>query len=195
MKTIPPVCPEPETGRQYWRSLEQLADKPEFRTWMEREFPEGASEWTDPVSRRHFVRIMSASFLLAGMGLAGSGCRRPEQKILPFGKMPENYIHGVPQYYATAMPTRGSAIPLVVKSNEGRPTKVEGNSMHPDSNGSTERFAQASILDLYDPDRAMRILERGNVSTEAKAFDALAQVAKKAQDNEGQGLSFLVERS
>src|SRR5215471_17170060 len=81
MKTNPPVCPEPEGGRQYWRSLDQLADKPEFRTWMEREFPEGASEWTDPVSRRHFVRIMSASFLLAGLGIAGSGCRRPEQKL------------------------------------------------------------------------------------------------------------------
>jgi molybdopterin-containing oxidoreductase family iron-sulfur binding subunit len=195
MKTIPPVCPEPETGRQYWRSIDHLADKPEFRTWMEREFPAGASEWTDPVSRRHFVRIMSASFLLAGIGLAGSGCRRPEQKILPFGKMPENYIHGVAQFYATAMPTRGSAIPLVVKSNEGRPTKVEGNSMHPDSNGGTERFAQASILNLYDPDRAMRVLEGGSVSTEAKAFDALDQVAKKAADNEGQGLSFLMERS
>jgi hypothetical protein len=71
---------------------------------------------TDPVSRRHFVKIMSASFLLAGFGLAGSGCRRPEQKILPFSKMPENYIHGVPQYYATAMPVRGSAIPLLVRS-------------------------------------------------------------------------------
>src|SRR5437016_4839723 len=191
MKTILPKCPEPEIGRHYWRSLDQLADKPEFRTWMEREFPEGASEWTDPVSRRHFVNIMSASFLLAGLGLAGSGCRRPEQKILPFGKMPENYIHGVAQFYATAMPTRGSAIPLVVKSNEGRPTKVEGNAMHPDSNGSTDRFAQASILDLYDPDRAARFLESGNVTTEARAFDFLSEVAKKAQANEGQGLSLL----
>src|SRR5439155_2607156 len=107
MKTIPPKCPELETGRKYWRSLDQLAEAPEFRQWLEREFPQGASEWTDPVSRRHFVKIMSASFLLAGFGFAGSGCRRPEQQILPFGKMPENYVHGVPQYYATAMPTRG----------------------------------------------------------------------------------------
>src|SRR6266567_2556089 len=195
MKTIPPKCPEPEVGRQYWRSLDQLADKPEFRTWMEREFPQGASEWTDPVSRRHFVSIMSASFLLAGLGLAGSGCRRPEQKILPFGKMPENYLHGVPQLYATAMPTRGSAIPLVVKSHEGRPTKVEGNSLHPDSNGGTDRFAQASILNLYDPDRAGRFLQGGEVTTEAKAVDSLNELAKKAQANEGQGLSILMERN
>src|SRR6185503_18766353 len=124
-KTIPPVCPEPETGRQYWRSLDQLAERPEFRQWVEREFPAGASEFSDPVSRRHFVKIMSASFLLGGLGL--SGCRRPVEKILPFSKMPENYVHGLAQFYATAMPTRGGAIPLVVKSHEGRPTKIEGN--------------------------------------------------------------------
>src|SRR5947207_4979772 len=93
------------TGRAYWRSLEELEQTPEFRQWLEREFPEGASEWTDSVSRRHFVRIMSASFLLAGVGIAGSGCRRPEQKLEPFGKMPENYVHGLPEFYATAMPT------------------------------------------------------------------------------------------
>src|SRR5258707_13548207 len=112
MKTIPPICPEPPSGRQYWRSLEQLAETPEFRQWVEREFPDGASEWSDPVSRRHFVKIMSASFLLAGIGLGGSGCRRPEQKILPFSKMPESYGHGVPQDYPTAMPTPGRAFPL-----------------------------------------------------------------------------------
>ena len=107
MKTIPPPCPEPESGPKYWRSLDQLADTPEFRLWVEREFPAGASEFSDPVSRRHFVKIMSASFLLAGMGLAG--CRRPAEKILPFGKAPEGYLHGVPQFFATAMPDRGGA--------------------------------------------------------------------------------------
>src|SRR5438093_9418701 len=141
MKTIPPPCPEPETGQKYWRSLDQLAETPEFRQWVEREFPAGASEFTDPVSRRHFVKIMSASFALAGFGLAG--CRKPEDKILPFGKQPENYIHGVPRYYATAMPTRGSVIPLLVKSHERRPIKLEGNRDHPDSNGGTDVFTQA----------------------------------------------------
>src|SRR5262245_4607994 len=195
MKTIPPICPEPENGRKYWRSLDDLAETPEFRQWVEREFPAGASEWDDPVSRRHFVKIMSASFLLAGFGMAGSGCRRPEQKILAFSKMPENYIHGVAQYFATAMPTRGSAIPLVVKSNEGRPTKIEGNSLHPDSNGGSDRFAQASILNLYDPDRATRFKNKGNVTTAEAVFDSLAEVSKTAQSNRGKGLSFLMERS
>ena len=161
MKTIPPPCPEPESGQKYWRSMDQLADTPEFRQWLEREFPAGASEFTDPVSRRNFVKIMSASFLLGGLGSLGTGCRRPEEKILPFGKTPEGYIHGVPQFFATAMPTRGGAVPLLVKSHENRPTKIEGNPEHPDSNGSTDAFTQASILGLYDPDRAQRYTQAG----------------------------------
>src|SRR6266571_614350 len=195
MKPIAQARPEREFGRKYWRSLDELAETPEFQQWLEREFPQGASEWTDPVSRRHFVKIMSASFLLAGLGLAGSGCRRPEQKILPFAKMPENYLHGVPQYYATAMPTRGSAIPLLAKSNDGRPTKVEGNALHPDSNGGTDRFAQASILNLYDPDRAIRFAKGGGPATKEAAFDALAKLSKDADANKGDGLCFLLERN
>ena len=110
-KTIPPSCPEPETGRTYWRSLDQLSDTPAFREWLHREFPSGASELIDPVSRRHFVKIMSASFALAGMGLGLTGCRKPEEKVEPFGKQPEGYVHGVPSFYATAMPTRTGASP------------------------------------------------------------------------------------
>ena len=195
MKNISTKGAEAPPGRVYWRSLEELEQTPEFRQWIEREFPEGASEWTDPVSRRHFVKIMSASFLLAGLGVAGSGCRRPEQKVEPFGKMPENYVHGVPQYYATAMPTQSGAIPLVVKSNDGRPTKVEGNALHPDSNGATDRFAQASTLNLYDPDRAARFTSHGKNATTESAMDLLAEVSRQAQANAGRGLSFLLERN
>jgi MoCo/4Fe-4S cofactor protein with predicted Tat translocation signal len=185
----------PASGRVYWRSLDELAATPEFRQWVEQEFPEGASEWSDPVSRRHFVKIMSASFLLAGLGFAGSGCRRPVEKIEPFAKMPENFVHGVPRYYATAMPNRFSAIPLVAKSNDGRPTKVEGNASHPDSNGGTDRFAQASILNLYDPDRAGRFTHQGNNAAPEAALDALTQLSRQAQANSGQGLAFLLEPS
>src|SRR5208337_190014 len=184
-----------KTNRSYWRSLDELAETPEFRQWLEREFPAGASEWTDPVSRRHFVKIMSASFLLAGLGLAGNGCRRPVERIMPFSKMPENYVHGSPQYYATAMPTRGAAIPLVVKSNDGRPTKIEGNAWYPDGNGGTDRFAQASILGLYDPDRAMRFVRGGNTASPAEAMDFLATLAKQGAANGGQGLAFLIEQN
>ncbi len=193
MKIIPPTCPEPEVGPKYWRSLDQLAETPEFNEWVEREFPAGASEFNDPVSRRHFVKIMSASFLLGGLGLAG--CRRPEEHILPFSKMPEGYIHGVAQYYATARPTRGTAVPLLVKSNDGRPTKIEGNPNHPGSNGGTDAFTQAAILNLYDPDRAMRFTNSGVEKSSAETFDALAQLSKKFQGNAGEGLSFLLEQS
>jgi MoCo/4Fe-4S cofactor protein with predicted Tat translocation signal len=194
-KTIPPICPEPESGRQYWRSLDQLAEKPEFRQWLEREFPSGASEFSDPLTRRHFVKIMSASFMLAGLGLASTGCRRPVEKLEPFGKQPQDYVYGVPQYFATAMPTRGGAIPLLAKSYEGRPIKVEGNILHPDSNGGTDRWAQASILNLYDPDRVKNFRKGGNVASVDEAIGFLNELSKKAAANQGQGLAFLIERN
>ncbi|MGA2747716.1 MAG: TAT-variant-translocated molybdopterin oxidoreductase [Verrucomicrobiota bacterium] len=191
MKTIPPSCPEPEIGPKYWRSLDQLAETPEFRQWVEREFPAGASEFTDPVSRRNFVKIMSASFLLAGLGV--TGCRRPVEKIYPFVKMPEGYLHGVPRYFATAMPSRRGAVPLVVKSNEGRPTKIEGNPDLPDSNGGTDHLAQAAVLSLYDPDRAMRFALNGSAATRQAALDALTALGNAQGD--GSGLAFLMEQS
>ncbi|HEY5912356.1 MAG TPA: TAT-variant-translocated molybdopterin oxidoreductase [Verrucomicrobiae bacterium] len=191
---MPPMKANLANGRKYWRSLDELGDTAEFREWIENEFPAGASELSDPVTRRHFMKIMSASFLLAGAGLASTGCRRPVEKIEPFGKMPQNYLHGVPQYYATAMPSPGGAIPLVVKSNDGRPTKIEGNSLIPDSNGGTDRYAQASILNLYDPDRALRFTRNGQNVPAEEAIDFLTQLSRTAQGNGGQGLSFLLER-
>ena len=194
MKTIPPPCPEPETGPKYWRSLDQLAESPDFRQWMEREFPAGASEFTDPVNRRHFVKIMSASFLLMGaVGL--TGCRRPEENILPFSKMPDDYIHGLSKFFATARPTRATAIPLVVRSHEGRPIKIEGNTDLPDTNGGTDSATQASILNLYDPDRAMRWTHAGNTAKPEEALDYLSTIAQKAGPKGGEGLAFLLEQS
>src|SRR5579862_3540168 len=93
------------TGRRYWRSLDELADTPEFKEWLHQEFPKGASELNDGPTRRHFLKIMAASFTLAGLGVGGAGCRRPEENLMPFGKQPEEYIFGAFEYYATAMPT------------------------------------------------------------------------------------------
>ena len=188
MKT--PLSPEP-AGPAYWRSLDELADTPEFRQWVENEFPSGAGEFLDPVTRRHFVKIMSASFLLAGLG--ATGCRRPTENIYPFAKMPENYAHGVPQFFATAMPSRRGAVPLVVKSSDGRPTKVEGNPDHPDSHSGTDPFAQASVLSLYDPDRATSYTRNGSIVTKAATLDALADLAGRFGD--GDGVAFLMEQS
>ena len=183
------------TGRRYWRSLDELADTPEFKQWVEREFPSGASELTDPVSRRRFVKIMSASMMLAGLGVMGSGCRRPEEKLEPFGQQPANYIYGKPEFYATAMPTRTGAVPLIAKSYEGRPIKVEGNALYPGSNGGTDRYAQASILDLYDPDRAKRFTRAGKTVSREDALKFLDDLSKKFVANQGHGLVFLAESS
>ena len=183
------------TGRRYWRSLDELGDTPEFKQWLEREFPEGASEFTDPVSRRHFVKIMSASFALAGLGVMGAGCRRPEEKLEPFARQPEGYVYGEPEYYATAMPTRTGAIPLVAKSYEGRPIKLEGNAKFPGGNGGTDCYAQASILDLYDSDRAKRFTKDGNAVSRDEALKFLDDLSKKFAANQGEGLAFLAESS
>src|SRR5260221_8981904 len=125
MKTFPAPNSASDSGRAYWRSLDELAETSEFKQWVEREFPEGASEWTDPVSRRHFTKIMSASFLLGGLGLIGGGCRRPGEKVEPFCKKAQNYVHGLPQFYAPAMPTQGDAISVGAKSNGWGPPKME----------------------------------------------------------------------
>jgi molybdopterin-containing oxidoreductase family iron-sulfur binding subunit len=191
MKTIPPRDPAANVGPKYWRSLDQRADTPEVRDWVGREFPQGSSEMIDPVNRRHFVKIMSASFLLAGLG--ATGCRRPVENIYPFAKMPENYVHGAPQYFATSMPSRYGSVPLVVKSSDGRPTKVEGNPDLPGSNGGVDAFALASVLSLYDPDRAMRCALNGALQNRNAALDGLAALGKTLGD--GTGLAILMGQS
>ena len=186
----------PVTGRRYWRSLDELADTPEFKDWLHREFPVGASEMVeDGTSRRQFLKIMSASFAFAGVATLGAGCRRPEEKLVPYGQQPENYTFGEAQYFATAMPMRNGAIPLVIKSYEGRPIKVEGNALFPGSNGGTDRYAQASILNLYDPDRARRFTHDGKKVSREEALSFLDTLSKKFAANSGEGLAFLAESS
>jgi molybdopterin-containing oxidoreductase family iron-sulfur binding subunit len=146
-------------------------------------------------NRRHFLKLMSASFALAGVATLGAGCRKPEEHLEPYGKQPENYTYGVAQYFATAMPTRTGAVPLVVKSCEGRPVKIEGNALFPGGNGGTDRFAQASILDLYDPDRARHFKLGGKVVARDEALKFLADLAQKFSANQGEGLAFLAETS
>src|ERR1700757_4898569 len=160
MKRIFQHPPEPATGRRYWRGLEELAETPEFKSWLEREFPEGAAELeADGVSRRNFMRLMGASLALAGVGL--SGCRRPETYIVPYTKSVEWLIPGKAILYTTSMPRRLGGMPLVATTFEGRPTKLEGNPLVPSSNAGTDLYAQASILDLYNPERSRSFLSDG----------------------------------
>ncbi|MGD1031153.1 MAG: TAT-variant-translocated molybdopterin oxidoreductase [Opitutaceae bacterium] len=179
-------------GPRYWRSLGELADSPGFRSQLEREFPDGASE-LDGVGRRQFLKIMAASFALGGAGLAG--CRRPEAHILPFGKSVEGYIQGLPIYYATAMQLRRTALPLLAETHEGRPTKLEGNPTYATLGGSSSIHAQASLLDLYDPDRATAHTRNGAVLDAAAAGEVISGIGRAHLENKGAGLAFLAESS
>ncbi len=183
-----------ETGKQYWRSLGELSDTPEFRGWLEREFPAGAQEMeVDEVSRRSFLKLMGASMALAGFGL--SSCRKPEMHLVPFTKSAEWTIPGKPLYYSTAMPRRYGAMPLVVSTVDGRPIKIEGNPLHPDSNGATDAFAQASLLGLYDPSRSQRFVQKNKLSDRVAFEKYLAELRPKMAANGGAGLAFLVEET
>jgi len=172
---------ETARGPEYWRSLEELADTEEFRELLHREFPQGASELTDPVSRRTFVKLMGASLALAGV----TACtRQPAEKIVPYVREPEDIVPGRPLFFATAMTVGGHAMPVLVESHEGRPTKVEGNPEHPASGGATDAFTQASILGLYDPDRATALTFRGDIRSWS-AFLAAAKSAVEARRGQG----------
>ncbi|MGM0588245.1 MAG: TAT-variant-translocated molybdopterin oxidoreductase [Bacteroidota bacterium] len=142
----------------YWKSLNELAQNEEYKKFVEREFPENATELTDKVSRRGFLRIMGASIALAGF----AACRRPVQKILPYTKQPEDMIQGEAMFYASAMPFQDVLTGLVVETHEGRPTKIEGNKEHSGSLGSTSLYEQAAVLGLYDPDRSQSVLKDGS---------------------------------
>ncbi len=138
---------------KYWRSLDQLADTPEFKALVEREFPENASEMADPISRRNFLALMGASIALAGL----ASCRRPVEKIIPYVIKPEEIVPGLAQTYATAMPFGNEAFGAFVRSNEGRPTKIDGNPGHASTAGAANVWMQSAILGLYDPDRSQSV--------------------------------------
>ena len=194
MKRIFEHPPESLTGKRYWRSLGELSETPEFRGWLEREFPSGAAQLEgDEISRRSFLKYMGASMALAGFGL--TSCRRPEAHLVPFTKSVEWAIPGKPLFYATAMPRRNGALPLVVTTHDGRPTKVDGNPLHPASGGASDLYAQASILDLYDPARSKRFLQKGKNSDRASFEKYLSELRAKITADRGAGLAFLVEET
>src|ERR1044072_4906782 len=196
----------PRGGKKYWRSLEELADTPVFREFVEREFPQQAEEWHSPVERRTFIKLMGASLALAGL----SGCVfQPPEKIVPKVKQPEEYVPGKALFFATAAPLLGAAIPVIVRSNEGRPTKIEGNPDHPnnrptdfppedpigDPRGSsaTDIFTQASILSLYDPDRSPTLTYREDIRTWTSFVGEMRSILDEQRPNQGKGIRFLTE--
>jgi len=173
-------------GKRYWRSVDELADTAEFQAAVEREFPHSAQEWVDPVSRRGFMKLMGASLALAGL----AGCtKQPDEPIYPYVKQPEDLILGKPNYFATAHPFVTGAVPLLVKSDQFRPIKVDGNPEHPYNLGSSDPFTQGTLLDLYDPDRSLHVTYRGENREWAEFAEGLR--VKLAETKDGTGIYFL----
>ncbi len=193
-------APDAPDAPRYWSSIEdlegQLASSPEYearvRQAVDSEFGEGDSYGPqDEHSRRNFLGIMGASIGLATM----AGCRRPVENILPYARQPNDVNIGVANHYTTVFVDRGDAVGLLVESHTGRPTKLEGNPDHPSSLGAVSLRGQASVLDLYDPDR-MRSPMKGTHSKTWEEFDhALHQMISAHRSDSGAGLRFLVEPS
>jgi molybdopterin-containing oxidoreductase family iron-sulfur binding subunit len=177
-----------QRGKKYWRTLEELAADPHFEEMLHREYPRGAAEWDESVDRRDFLKLMGASLALAGM----AGCGVPEEEhIVPYVKQPEGMVLGRPLHFATVMPFGGDALGVLVESHEGRPTKIEGNPDHPSSLGATDAFAQATILDLYDPDRAKTSTRMGQVTTWEKFQEAAQGLGTSQKAVGGAGMRIL----
>jgi MoCo/4Fe-4S cofactor protein with predicted Tat translocation signal len=175
-------------GKTYWRSLDELAQTDEFRQLVSREFPEQAEELTDQTGRRNFLKLMGASLAFGGL----SGCTiQPQEKIVPFVRAPEELIPGKPLFYASAMPLGGIGTGVLVESHMGRPTKLEGNPAHPSSLGGTNSITQASILNLYDPDRAQVVKNAGRIATWNSFMQAFTLKMEQHKADQGNGLYVL----
>src|ERR1700720_3786771 len=175
-------------GPRYWRSLEELAGSPEFQEMLHREFPKGASEWLDSVSRRGFLKLMGASVAMAGM----TACtKQPLEPIVPYVRQPEELVPGRPLFFATAFTLGGYASPILVESHLFRPTKIEGNDRHPASLGGTDIFSQASILGMYDPDRSQTLTYLGEVRTWGDLVNAMRGPLNIQNTLQGAGIPIL----
>ena len=176
-----------KTGKNLWRSLEEVAETPEFMSYLREEFPNGSAQDNDPSSRRDFLKLMGASLLLAAM----PGCTQPREKIVPYVKMPEEIIPGKPLFFATGMPFNRHTSGLLVETHMGRPTKMDGNPEHPDSLGASSLFHQASILGLYDPDRSKVVLKSGQQASWKEFVSVLSTKLKEWELSGGEGLRIL----
>src|SRR5436190_6918930 len=154
------------------------------------EFASGASEWPDELSRREFLRLAGASVALAGFGAC---TKQPIEKIVPYVKQPEEIVPGKPLRFATVTTFNGYAQGIIVTSREGRPIKIEGNPDHPTSLGATTIWAQADLLDLYDPDRAQTVMRGENVSTWNDFLGELDLALQAQQESSGAGIRILAE--
>jgi molybdopterin-containing oxidoreductase family iron-sulfur binding subunit len=133
---------------------------------------------------------MGASVALAGL----TGCvKQPLEPIVPYVRQPDNILLGKPMFYATAMTLGGYGRPLLVRNNEGRPSKIEGNPEHPASMGGSDVFSQASVLDLYDPDRLETMIFEGEIKTWPGFLGGVRGQIAAQQAVQGAGLRILTQ--
>ncbi len=181
-------------GREYWRSLEDLAAAPEFRDLLEREFPRQAIGWSDDEDigqgRRNFLKLMGASLALAGLGAC---TKQPTEYIMPYAQQPESLVPGRPLFFATAMTIDGVAQGVLVESHEGRPTKIEGNPQHPATLGAASALLQASVLQLYDPDRSQGATYEGKARSWSDFYETLHDALAQQTAKRGAGIRILTE--
>jgi MoCo/4Fe-4S cofactor protein with predicted Tat translocation signal len=174
---------------RFWQSIEELSNTKSFRNFLENEFPANAesNRKTFSLERRDVLKLMAASAAMAGM----SACTKlPPEKIVPYAHPPEEIVPGRPLFYATSFPHHGISAGVLVESHMGRPTKIEGNPEHPGSLGGTSVFMQASILNMYDPDRSQSVLQEGRVSTWADFAAAMGNARTRFMPT-GAGLRIL----
>lgn len=175
--------------RPQWRSLEELADDADFVARAAREFPSLAAALAEPQDRRRALKLMAAALAMAGLGGCEGGA--PTGVLIPAVRAPPNIVPGTPNFYATANVLDGYATGVVVKHQMGRPIKVEGNPLHPASLGATDVFAQAQVLDFYDPDRAWGIMAHGFPSDHSSLQTALTALRAKLAATNGAGFRVL----
>jgi MoCo/4Fe-4S cofactor protein with predicted Tat translocation signal len=179
-----------QSGPKYWRTLEEVAETPEFQAWVDDEFPNRST--LKEINRRDLLKFMGASIALAGL----TGCRGvflDQHKIIPYVKQPEELVPGKPLYYATSGTLGGYATGLLVEQYEGRPIKIEGNPSHPASLGAVDSMLQAEILTLYDPDRVSTVRINGDIATWETFNQAQSAVLQAAEAQGGAGIRILTE--
>jgi molybdopterin-containing oxidoreductase family iron-sulfur binding subunit len=172
-----------------WRSLEQLADDPSFVSRAATEFPGLAEALASPSDRRRVLKLVAASLAMGALGGCGAGA--PGGQLIPAVKAPPNVIPGLPNWYSTANVVDGYAAGILVKHQMGRPIKVEGNPQHSASLGATDAFAQAQVLEFYDPDRAAGMVAHGVPTDRQVLQTALATQRAKIAETRGAGFRIL----
>src|SRR5579862_8183015 len=175
---------ESAQGPLYWKSLEELAETKEFQAYLDDELADRTPNWLDADHRRNFLKLAAASFAMAGVT---AFTKQHKEVIVPSVRQPEEFIPGVPLYYATAMQMGGVGTGLLATSYLGRPTKIEGNPDHPGSLGASDYFQQASILTMYDPDRAQGVMNKGSIDSWVSFQGAVASRREASMLN-GAGL-------